>query len=135
MNKQKRRIFIIEKAPRVLNALRTLLADIECEGGVAQSVCEMLGRAYSANLDKLVIDLRDTEAGPGSVSGEIKDLKLNLVGGVIVLTGEANLPVVSPRINELARQPFSSEGVTSRLRAFVHALFWQKAGKKARLSL
>jgi len=123
MKERERRIFVIEKAPSVRNALCALLASVGCEGDGAQSTREMHERFGEANRDKLVLDLRYAGTPPGPASPGVKNLEASLVGRILVVTGEVTDSKVFRQIEELVVSHFSLKHMTSSLRTFVHALF------------
>jgi hypothetical protein len=123
MKEGERRIFVLEKAPRVHNALCALLAGVGCEGDGVHSTREMHERLGEAIRDKLVLDLRYAGTPPDAVSPGVKNLEASLVGCILVVTGEVTDPKVFRQIEELAVPHSSLKHITSSLRTFLHALF------------
>ena len=123
MEDGERRIFVVEKAPSVRNALCALLVGVACEGAVAHSARKIYERFGEANRDKLVLDLRYAGTPPGPVSPGVKNLEASLVGRILVVTGEVSDPKVFRQIEELVAPHFSLKHMTSSLRTVVHALF------------
>jgi len=83
-----RKVLIIEDEPSIRNALYVLLAALGCEGDVAyngQQALSMIGRE---SFDAVLLDLRCTNLSAEKVVSEIKELRPNLVGRVLVITGE-----------------------------------------------
>jgi DNA-binding NtrC family response regulator len=122
MKEGERRIFVVEKAPSVRNALCALLAGVGCEGNGAHSIREMHERFGEANRDKLVLDLRFAGTLPDPVSPGVKNLEASLVGRILVVTGEVADPKIFRQIEELGLTHFSLKHIFSSLRTFVHAL-------------
>jgi len=122
MKEAERRIFVVEKAPSVRNALCALLAGVGCEGDVAHSSRKIHERFGEANRDKLVLDLRYAGTPPSPASPGVKNLEASLVDRILVVTGEVTDPKVFRQIEELVVSHFSLKNMTSSLRTIVHAL-------------
>jgi hypothetical protein len=123
MEDGERRIFVVEKASRVRNALCVLLAGAECEGNVAHGTRMIHGTFAEANRDQLVLHLRYAETPHNRVSPGVKNLEASLVGGILVVVGQVTDPKVLGQIEELVVSHFSLKYMTSSLRTIVHALF------------
>jgi DNA-binding NarL/FixJ family response regulator len=121
MNRQERRIVIVESAPSVRNALCKLLASIE--GDVAQNTREIFNRFCATPPEKLLFSLRCGEAEPGPDCHAVRNVAATCIDSVLVLTAEANGPLAFRHIHELVSQYICLSDTISRLRTFVHALF------------
>jgi len=123
MEDGERRLFVVEKASRVRNALCVLLAGVEREGDVAHGT-RMIHKTFAeANRDKLVLHLRYAGTPHNRVSPGVKNLEASLVGGILVVVGQVTDPKVLGQIEELVVSHFSLKYMTSSLRTIVHALF------------
>ena len=123
MKEAERRIFVVEKGSSVRNALCALLAGVGSEGDVARNTREIHEKFGEANRDKLVLDLRYAGTLPNPVSPGVKNLEANLVGCILVVTGEVTDPKLFRQIEALVVPHFSLKHMTSSLRTVVRALF------------
>lgn len=123
MKEAERRIFVVEKAPGVRNALCALLAGIGGEGDVVPSRRETQERISEANCDRLILDLRYAPTAPGPATPRVKNLKASLVGGILLVTGEVSDTTVFRRIEDFGLRHFSLKHMTSSLHAFIRMLF------------
>ena len=79
MEDGERRIFVVEKASRVRNALCLISAGAECEGDVAHGT-RMINETFAqANRDHLVLHLRYAPTPNNRVSPGVKNLEASLV--------------------------------------------------------
>jgi hypothetical protein len=123
MEDGERRIFVVEKASRVRNALCLISAGAECEGDVAQGTRMINETLAEANRDQLILHLRYAPTPHNRVSPGVKNLEASLVGGILVVIGQVTDPKVFQEIEELVVSHFSLKYMTSGLRTIVHALF------------
>ncbi|MGH6630959.1 MAG: response regulator [Burkholderiales bacterium] len=79
---------IIEDEPSIRNALFVLLAGLGCEGDVAYTGQQALAMISREKFDAVLLDLRCSNFPAEEVVSQIKELRPNLVGRVLVITGE-----------------------------------------------
>jgi len=123
MKEAQRRIFIVENAPRVRNALCALLAGAGGEGDVVHSTREARERISEASRDRLILDLRYAPTAPDPAAPQVKNLEVSLVGRILVVTGEVSDTTVFRQIEDFGPPHFSLKHMTSSLHAFVRMLF------------
>ena len=123
MEDGERRIFVVEKASRVRNALCVISAGAECEGDAAHGP-RMIDEMFAqANRDQLILHLRYAPTPHNRVSPGVKIPEASLVGGILVVIGQVTDPRVFQEMEELVVSHFSLKYITSSLRTTVHALF------------
>ncbi|MFB3923979.1 MAG: response regulator [Terriglobia bacterium] len=83
-----RKVLIIEDEPSIRNALFVLLAGLGCEGDVAYTGQQALAMISREKFDAVLLDLRCSNAPAEEVVSQITELRPNLVGRVLVITGE-----------------------------------------------
>ncbi len=83
-----RKVLIIEDEPSIRNALFVLLAGLGCEGDVAYTGQQALAMISHEKFDAVLLDLRCSNFPAEEVVSQIKELRPNLVGRVLVITGE-----------------------------------------------
>jgi DNA-binding response OmpR family regulator len=108
----RRKVLIIEDEPSIRNALYVLLAGLGCEGDVAYTGQQALSMISRETFDAVLLDLRCNNLTPDQVVSEIKELRPNLVGRVLVITGE----VTDPQTMELIERHFLPHVPGSRLK-------------------
>lgn len=87
-----RNVLIVEDEPSIRNVLYVLLAGLGCEGGVAHSGRQALAMIKKESFDAILLDLRCSEMPAGEMVAAIRELRPNLVGRVLVMTGEVSDP-------------------------------------------
>ena len=87
-----RNVLIIEDEPSIRNVLYVLLAGLGCEGDIAHSGQQALAMIKKESFDAVLLDLRCSEMPAGEMVSAIKELRPNLVGRVLVITGEVSDP-------------------------------------------
>ena len=95
-----RHVLIIEDEPSIRNVLYVLLAGLGCEGDIAHSGQQALAMIKKGSFDAVLLDLRCSEMPAEEMVSAIKELRPNLVGRVLVITGE----VSDPQTMELIRR-------------------------------
>lgn len=70
------------------NVLYVLLAGLGCDGDVATGAKMALSMIQQGSFDAVLLDLRCSELPAEEVVAQIKELRPNLVGRVLVITGE-----------------------------------------------
>ena len=82
----------MEGEPSIRNVLYVLLAGLGCEGDIAQSGQQALAMIEKKSFDAVLLDLRCSEMPAGKMVSAIRELRPNLVGRVLVITGEVSDP-------------------------------------------
>jgi DNA-binding NtrC family response regulator len=90
----RRKILIIEDEPSIRNIIYVLLAAADCDGEIAYSGKQALGMISRSSFDAVLLDIRSAEAPPEEMVSQMKKLRPNLVGRVLVITGETADPRV-----------------------------------------
>jgi len=120
---RRRHVLIIEGEPSVRNVLYVLLAGLGCEGEIANSGHQALAMIKTESFDAILLDLRCSEMPAGEMVTAIRDLRPNLVGRVLVITGEVSDPQAMEMIRKncwsyIPRQRVMQE-IWGRLRALL----------------
>lgn len=89
---ERRKVLIIEDEPSIRNTLYVLLAGLGCEGDVAYTGQQALSKISREAFDAVLLDLRCSNLTADEVVLGIKELRPNLVGRVLVITGEVADP-------------------------------------------
>lgn len=89
---ERRKVLIIEDEPTIRNVLYVLVAGLGCEGDVAYSGQQALAMVSRESFDAVLLDLRCSNLAAEQVVCEIKEIRPNLVGRVLVITGEVSDP-------------------------------------------
>jgi two-component system response regulator MprA len=85
-------VLIIEDEPSIRNILFVLLAGLGCDSDVACDGRQALAMLQKESFDAVLLDLRCSEPQPEKVVSKIKEINPNLVGRVLVITGEVTSP-------------------------------------------
>ncbi len=93
----RRKVLIIEDDASIRNALYVLLAGQQCDGDVATSGRQALSMIRRESFDAILLDMRCQNVLPEQMLSQISYLRPNLVGRVLVITGE----VADPKCLEL----------------------------------
>jgi CheY-like chemotaxis protein len=88
----RRKVLIVEDEPAIRNVLFVLLAGLGCEGDVAYTGQQALSMVSRESFDAVLVDLRCNNLGAEEVVSQIKEISPNLVGRVLVITGEVTDP-------------------------------------------
>ena len=88
----RRKVLIVEDEPSIRNVLFVLLAGLGCEGDVAYTGQQALAMVSRESFDAVLVDLRCSNLGAEEVVSQIKEISPNLVGRVLVITGEVTDP-------------------------------------------
>jgi len=88
----RRKVLIVEDEPSIRNVLYVLLAALGCDGDVASGAEEALTRIQQESFDAVLLDLRCSELPAEEMVAQIKELRPNLVGRVLVITGDVTDP-------------------------------------------
>jgi DNA-binding NtrC family response regulator len=84
----RRKVLIIEDDASIRNVLYVLLASQRCEGDVATSSRQALAMIGREAFDAILFDVRCQNVLPDQMLSQISELRPNLVGRVLVITGE-----------------------------------------------
>jgi DNA-binding NtrC family response regulator len=95
-----RNVLIVEGEPSIRNVLYVLLAGLGCEGGIAHNGRQALAMIEKESFDAVLLDLRCAEIPAGEMVSAIRELRPNLVGRVLVITGEVSDPQTMEMIKE-----------------------------------
>lgn len=90
--RHRRKVLIVEDEPSIRNILYVLLAGIGCEGDVASGGRMALSMIRQESFDAVLLDLRCSHLPAEEMVAQIKELRPNLVGRVLVITGEVTDP-------------------------------------------
>jgi two-component system response regulator PilR (NtrC family) len=93
----RRKVLIVEDEPSIRNILYVLLADLGCDGDVASGSRMALSMIRQESFDAVLLDLRCSQLPAEEMVAQIRELRPNLVGRVLVITGE----VTDPRTLEM----------------------------------
>ena len=118
-----RNVLIVEGEPSIRNLLYVLLAGLGCEGDIAQSGRQALAMIEKESFDAVLLDLRYSEMPAGEMVSAIRELRPNLLGRVLVITGEISDPQTMEMIKKncwpyIPRQRVMQE-LWGRLRALL----------------
>ena len=97
---QPRNVLIVEDEPSIRNVLYVLLAGLGCEGDIAHNGRQALAMIEKESFDAVLLDLRCSEMPAGEMVSAIRELRPNLVGRVLIITGE----VSDPRTMEMIKK-------------------------------
>jgi len=87
-----RTVLIIEDEPSIRNVLCVLLAGLRCEGDIVPNAREALAMVEKRSFDAVLLDLRCPETNATETVSALKNLQPNLVGKVLVITGDVSDP-------------------------------------------
>jgi len=93
----RRKILIIENGPSISNILYVLLDGLNYIGEVAQNGRQALAMIRRDSFDAILMDLRCSAPSAEQLVSRITEIRPNLLGRVLVITGE----VEDPKIMEL----------------------------------
>jgi len=87
-----RNVLIVEGEPSIRNVLYVLLAGLGCEGDIAHNGHQALAKIEKESFDAVLLDLRCSEIPAEEMVSAIRELRPNLLGRVLVITGEVSDP-------------------------------------------
>jgi len=90
----RRKILIIEDEPSIRNIIYVLLAGLDCDSEIAYSGKQALGMISRGSFDAVLLDLRSSDSPPEEMVAQMKKIRPNLVGRVLVITGEVSDPKI-----------------------------------------
>jgi CheY-like chemotaxis protein len=124
MDMERRKVLIIEDEAALRKALFTMVARLECETEAVGSGAEALAKVHRDQFDAVLLDLRCADLDAEMVIPQIHNLRPNLVGRVLVITGDVADEHVLKLIEKyfLLKVPRSrlSEDLQGYLRALLH---------------
>jgi CheY-like chemotaxis protein len=85
---QHRKVLIVEDEPSIRNTLYVLLAGLGCEGDAVPDGQHALVKIRREQFDAVLLDLRCCNVNAATVVPQIQEVRPNLVGRVLVITGE-----------------------------------------------
>jgi len=91
-NPPRRKVLIIEDEPAIRNVLYVLLAGLDCDGDVAHDTHQALSMLRQGGFDAVLLDVRSAHLPPHEMVSAITQLRPNLLGRVLVITGEVSDP-------------------------------------------
>ncbi len=97
-NLRPRHVLIVEGEPSIRNVFYVLLAGLGCEGDIAHTGHQALAMIKKESFDAVLLDLRCSEMPAEEMVSAIRELRPNLVGRVLVITGEISDPVAMEMI-------------------------------------
>lgn len=86
----RRKVLIVEDEPAIRNVLYVMLAGLGCDGDIAYSGQEALAMISRESFDAILLDVRCSNLPAEEVVSKIKEIRPNLVGRVLVITGEVS---------------------------------------------
>ncbi len=84
----RRRVLIVEEEPAIRNILYVLLAGMRCAGDAAYSGQQALAKIGREKYDAILLDIRSQNVSLDEVMSGIGQIQPNLVGRVLVITGD-----------------------------------------------
>jgi len=87
-----RKVLVVEEESSIRNLIYTLLGKLGCDGDVATSGQQALAMISRQPFDAVLLDLRCSDLTPERVLSGILETRPNLVGRVLVITGEVTDP-------------------------------------------
>ena len=106
-----RKILVIEDEPSIRNVLYVLLAALHCDGDVARNGQQALAMIGRESFDAVLLDLRCSDLPADEVISKINEIRPNLVGRVLFITGE----VADPQTVEMIERTCLPHVAQSRL--------------------
>lgn len=103
MHLGERHVLTIQEPPLILEALSTLSADVEQEGGESLRTLIKLEEFAKVGCGRLILNLDAIEGPSGETTAKVRNIDASLVGGVLVVTCQVNSPELL-RIKLLTRR-------------------------------
>jgi DNA-binding response OmpR family regulator len=117
-----RYILTAEKAARIRDLVSLLLTGVEFDGDIAHRARERLDEFMEHECDGLILDLRWVAVPPEGVSTPVRNVRVSLVGHVLVITGEVIDPEVLRQIEAVGALQCSPDRRITEFRSFAHVL-------------
>lgn len=118
----RRKVLIIEDDASIRNVLYVLLAAQRCDGDVATSGRQALAMISRETFDAILLDVRCQNVLPDQMLSQISELRPNLIGRVLVITGEVTDPKSLELIERNCLPHVSRDKLTSDLLSEIRAL-------------
>lgn len=118
----RRKILVIESDASIRNTLYVLLAGLDCESAIAYNSQQALRMISRDSFDAVLLDLRSSLVPADEMMAQIKQLSPNLVGRVLVITGEVADPKTMELIEEQCLTPIAGNRLMSDLWARLRLL-------------
>ena len=118
-----RQILTTEEAPVIQNALYTLLEDLESKRGTVPGTRERLLAIAEGGCERLILDLRAVEQPIAETSPRVKNVRLDHLSKVAVVTCEVATYQLLNQIDEFCRPHFFPKHLMFSLGVFAHALY------------
>jgi DNA-binding NtrC family response regulator len=115
MNSMRRRVLIVEEEPAIRNILYVLLAGMRCDGDAAYSGQQALAKIGRENYDAILLDIRSQNVSVDEVMSGIREIQPNLVGRVLVITGDLDDPKTFELIERNALPHIPGKGLGAEL--------------------
>ena len=110
-----RKILIVEDEPSVRNILKVLVKGLSCESDAASTGQQALALLQRESFDAVLLDLRCSNLTADEVVPQIHEVRPNLVGRVLVITGEFTDPKIMESVERLLVLPIPDCGLLKRL--------------------
>jgi DNA-binding response OmpR family regulator len=114
-NGTRRKVLIVEDEPAIRNVLYVLLAGLGCDGDVAHDAHQALLMVQKDRFDAVLLDLRSAHLPPEQMVSAITEVRPNLVGRVLVITGEVADPQTLEMLERCAVPHLPRSRVTADL--------------------
>ena len=118
----RRKVLILEDELVIRHVLCVLLAGLGCEGHVVHNCRQALASINRQSFDAVLLDLRCSELPPEQLVSEIMDVQPNLVGRLLVITGEVAGPEILAMIERHSLAHVRRQQITSELWAHLQSL-------------
>ena len=114
-NPPRRKVLIIEDEPSIRSVLYVLLAGLGYDGNAVPDAYQALSMIRRGEFDAVLLDLRSSQLPPDQMVCAITELRPNLVGRVLVITGEVSHPRTIEMLERYALPHVSRNRITSDL--------------------
>jgi DNA-binding NtrC family response regulator len=114
-NPPRRKVLIIEDEPSIRSVLYVLLAGLGYDGNAVPDAYQGLSMIRRGEFDAVLLDLRSSQLPPDQMVCAISELRPNLVGRVLVITGEVSHPRTIEMLERYALPHVSRNRITSDL--------------------
>ncbi len=111
----RRKVLIIEDEPSIRSVLYVLLAGLGYDGNAVPDAYQGLSMIRRGEFDAVLLDLRSSQLPPDQMVCAITELRPNLVGRVLVITGEVSHPRTIEMLERYALPHVSRSRITSDL--------------------
>jgi DNA-binding NtrC family response regulator len=112
----RRKVLIVEDEPSVRNILNVLVKGLSCDSDAASTGQQALAMLRRESFDAVLLDLRCSDLTADEVVPQIHEIRPNLVGRVLVITGEFTDPKVMESVERLLVLPIPDCGLLKRLK-------------------